>query len=60
MEYMGIEYSLVQTIAPSGWRWTFLYLDHEFSGGCRTRHEAILDAQRTIFSLLELKLTVFG
>jgi hypothetical protein len=60
MDYMGIEYCLVQTIAPSGWRWSFLYLGHEFSGSGRTRHEAVRDAQLAIANLLRLKLTVHG
>ena len=41
MHYNSIEYSLAQTIAPSGWRWSFQYLDHDFSGANRTRHEAV-------------------
>jgi hypothetical protein len=60
MDYMGVEYSLVQTIAPYGWRWSFLYLGNEFSGSDRTRHEAVRAAQRAIANLLQLKLTVHG
>jgi hypothetical protein len=58
MDYMGVEYSLVQTIAPHGWRWSFLYLDHEFSGRNQTRHEAVRAAQQAIANLIKLKLTV--
>ena len=58
MNYMGVEYSLVQTIAPPGWRWSFLYLGHEFSGSNRTRHEAVGAAQSAIANLIMLKLTV--
>jgi hypothetical protein len=57
MEYMGIEYSLIQTIAPAGWRWSFLYLGHEFSGSNRSRHDAIRTAQQAIANLVRLQLT---
>ncbi len=58
MDYRGVEYWLVQTIAPSGWRWRFEYLGHEFCDFNRTRHEAAKAAQRAIDNLLQLKLTV--
>ncbi|HTO66976.1 MAG TPA: hypothetical protein VMM15_37640 [Bradyrhizobium sp.] len=58
MDYKGIEYSLVQSIAPSGWRWCFQYLDHEFTDFNRTRYEAVMAAERAIDNLLELKLRI--
>ena len=58
MDYRGVEYSLVRSIAPSGWRWIFHYLDHEFSDINRTRHEAITAVERAIDKLVELKLRV--
>ena len=58
MEHKGIEYSLVRTIAPSGWRWSFQYVGHEFEGSNRTRHEAVRAAQQAIDNLLQLKLTI--
>jgi hypothetical protein len=58
MDHMGVEYSLVQTIAPRGWRWSFICLGHEFSGTNRTRHEAIRAAQQAIANLIKLKPTV--
>lgn len=56
MEYKGFEYTLVQTIAPSGWRWIFTYLEHGFSDIHQTRHEAICGAQRAIDNLISLQL----
>lgn len=58
MKYRGFEYSLVQTIAPRGWRWAFDHLDHEFTDVHPTRHQAILRAHRTIDSLISLQLTL--
>jgi YD repeat-containing protein len=60
MNYKGIEYSLLQTIAPQGWRWRFEYFGNEYSDSSRTRHGAVLSAQRAIDNLLQLKLTVHG
>lgn len=56
MEYRGFEYTLVQTIAPSGWRWIFTFLEHEFSDIHQTRPEAIRGAQRAIDNLIKLQL----
>ena len=58
MEYKGFKYDLVQTIMPSGWRWTFVHLDHEFSDTHLTRHEGIRSAQRAIDTLISLELTL--
>ena len=58
MQYKGIEYTLVQTIAPAGWRWHLIYLDHEFSDVHPTRHEAVRGAQRNIDNLLCLQLSL--
>jgi hypothetical protein len=55
MNYKGVEYSLVQVIAPPGWRWSFEYVGNEFSGTNRTRHEAIRAAHRAIDNLLQLR-----
>ena len=57
MEYKGFEYVLVQTIAPSGWRWRFTYVDHEFTDVHPTRHEAVRGAQRAIDNLIRVQLT---
>ena len=58
MDYKGVQYSLIQTIAPPGWRWSFQYIGHEFSGSNRTRPEAFRAVQQAIDNLMQLKLTV--
>ena len=58
MQYRGYEYELVQTIAPTGWRWCFSHLEHVFSDAHTTRHEAVRGAQRAIDNLISLQLTV--
>jgi hypothetical protein len=56
MDYRGVEYFLVESIAPSGWRWSFRYLDHEFSDFARTHYEAVRAVERAIDNLRQLKL----
>jgi hypothetical protein len=58
MKYKGLEYTLIQTIAPSGWRWSFRYLDCEFSGSNSTRREAVRAAERAIDNVLRLRLSL--
>jgi hypothetical protein len=60
MDHNGVEFSLVQTIAPRGWRWRFEFLDNEYSGKCPTRASAIQEARRAIDNLLRLKPTILG
>ncbi len=60
MEYKGLEYILIQTIAPSGWRWHLTYLGHEFSDIHPTRHEAVRGAQRAIDNLMKLQLKAYN
>jgi hypothetical protein len=49
VEYKGIEYQVVQTANPSGWKWTAL-LDatRTRTGTAPSRAHAVLDAERAI------------
>jgi hypothetical protein len=58
MEYKGVEYTLIQTIIPIGWRWRLEYLGHEFAGSSQTRHGAVRAAHQAIDNLLQLNLRV--
>ena len=60
INHNGVEFSLVQTIAPKGWRWRFEFLDNEYSDISPTRAGAIQEARRAIDNLLRLKPTVLG
>jgi hypothetical protein len=49
VEYKGIQYQVVQTVAPSGWKWTvFLDGGRTRTGRAATRAHAVLDAERAI------------
>ncbi len=49
MEYKGVEYSVVQTANPTGWKWTaFLDATRTRTGVAHSRAHAILDAKRAI------------
>jgi hypothetical protein len=56
MEYRGIEYSVVQTANPSGWKWTVV-LDEKKTrtGDSWSRAAAILDAEGTITKAIKIK-----
>jgi hypothetical protein len=55
LDYRGVQYFLVQTIAPRSWRWHFEFLSSEYSGSCPTRAAAVLEARRAIDNLLRLR-----
>jgi hypothetical protein len=48
MTYRGVEYSLVQTIAPKGWRWSFEYKGRQRSGQKAERDDALVQMKRSI------------
>jgi hypothetical protein len=49
VDYKGIEYSIVQTANPTGWKWTvFLDATRTRTGIAHSRAHAVLDAERTI------------
>jgi hypothetical protein len=48
MIYRGVEYRMVQCIAPKGWRWTFEYAGRQRSGHKSHREEAIMHMKRSI------------
>jgi hypothetical protein len=49
MKYKGVEYSIVQTRNPSGWKWViFLDATRTRTGIASTRAHAVLDAERAI------------
>jgi YD repeat-containing protein len=53
MEHRGIEYTVVQTINPSGWKWSFERDGRSpRSGIAFNRAEAINAARRAISQLL--------
>lgn len=52
-EYQGIEYTVVQTINPSGWKWSFERDGRSpRTGIALNRAEAVSAAQRAISQLL--------
>ena len=53
MQYQGIEYTVVQTLNPSGWKWSFERHGRSPKTGIAfNRAEAIVAAQRAIGQLL--------
>ena len=49
MDYKGIEYSVLQTANPLGWKWTvFLAGIRTRTGIAHSRAHAVLDAERAI------------
>jgi len=53
MEHQGIEYTIVQTINPSGWKWSFeRHGRSPRTGIAFNRAEAIAAAQRAIGQLI--------
>jgi hypothetical protein len=48
MIYRGVEYRLVQSIAPKGWRWSFEYAGRQRSGHKSHREEAVVYLKRSI------------
>jgi hypothetical protein len=48
MIYRGVEYRLVQSIAPKGWRWSFEYAGRQRSGHKSYREEAFVHLKRSI------------
>jgi len=52
MEYRGIEFKLVRTIAPAGWRWSVTRGDRETVGTCVHRDDAIRRAHKAIDELI--------
>ncbi len=49
MEYKGIQYQLVRTANPTGWKWTILFDDNRTKTGQQAdRVEAIAKAERAI------------
>jgi hypothetical protein len=48
MIYRGVEYRLVQSIAPKGWRWSFEYAGRQRSGHKSHREEAVTHLKRSI------------
>jgi len=49
VNYKGLEYSVLQTADPTGWKWTaFLDATGTRTGIARSRADAVLDAERAI------------
>ncbi len=48
MIYRGVEYRLVQSIAPKGWRWSFEYAGRQRSGQKSHREDAFSHLKRSI------------
>jgi len=56
MEHQGIEYTVVQTINPTGWKWSFERAGRSSKTGIGfNRAEAIIAAQRAIIQWLREK-----
>jgi hypothetical protein len=54
MDYKGVEYTIVQTANPSGWKWTvFLDATRTRTGESPTRQLAVLEAERAIDKAIE-------
>ena len=49
LDYKGIEYSVLQTANPTGWKWTvFLDENRTRTGIAHSRAHAVLEAERAI------------
>ena len=56
MDHLGIEYSVVQTINPFGWKWSFEREGKSAKTGVAfSREEAIAAATRAIIQSLKLQ-----
>jgi hypothetical protein len=53
-QHRNVEFSIVQTSCPTGWKWTmFLDADRTKTGHSYSRDSAIVDAQQKIDSILD-------
>lgn len=54
VNYKEVEYSIIQTALPKGWKWTvFLSPTRTRTGIAKTREDAVLDAERAIDRAIE-------
>ena len=53
MEYRGVEFNVVQTLSPKGWRWVVKVSQSERTGRVRDRHTAVRRAKEVIDGLIE-------
>jgi len=55
MEYRGVEFTVLQTLSPKGWKWTIELPGHKpKSGVTHDRADAIVHARRAIDISLRL------
>ena len=52
MEYRGVEFNVVQTLSPKGWRWVVRVDQGERTGRVRDRHTAVRRAKEVIDGLI--------
>lgn len=55
MEYRGFHFSVVQTVAPKGWRWIVQAGATEKAGTSLNRDMAIRSAHKVIDALIRLR-----
>ena len=55
MEYRGIEYAVVRTLSPNGWRWSVKRERNDKVGTAPDRDGAIVRAQRFIDELIRTR-----
>jgi hypothetical protein len=53
MEYRGVQYAVVRTMSPNGWRWTVKRGHHDKSGSTPRQDEAIRLAKKFIDELIK-------
>jgi hypothetical protein len=56
LEHRGIQYQIVRTANPTGYRWT-IYLDgnRTRSGACYSKEAAVYEVKRTIAKFVKVK-----
>lgn len=60
MEHKGIQYTIVQTASPTGWKWTAHFSLRTKTGTSHNRLKAILAAERAIEELVAKKKSMSG
>ena len=53
MEYLGVEYAVVRTMSPDGWRWSVKRDHGDRTGLARDRDDAVRKAKKTSTNLSE-------
>jgi hypothetical protein len=55
MEYRGVQYAIVRTMAPNGWRWIIKRAPNDKTGVVSNRDDAVRLAKKFIDELIKYR-----